>query len=77
MCDASYFFFYIPPFYVILPLFTMARPVILSFWLVVFDCTLTPTAKSRLNPRRRYQKKKNYVKTCFEQFLCHLQIDYT
>ncbi len=35
----------------------MAGPAILSFWLVVSDCTLTPRGKSRSNHRRENQNK--------------------
>ncbi len=38
--------------YATFSLFKMAGPAILSFWLVVFDCTLTPRGKSRSNQNK-------------------------
>ncbi len=66
--------FYVTLSYVTFSLFTVAGPAISSFWLVVSVCTLTPKVRSRSNPRKGKQNKK--VKTSFEQFLCHLQIDF-
>ncbi len=45
--------------YVTFSLFTVAGPAILSFLLVVSDCTLTPRGKSKSNPIRENQNKIN------------------
>jgi len=42
----------------------------LSFWLVVSDCTLIQIIS------QKGISKQNKVKTYFEQFICHLQIDF-
>ena len=62
-CDVLFFFTFRPnpnppiSCYVTFSLFTKAGPAILSFWLVVSDCTLTPRGKSKSNPRRENQNK--------------------
>ncbi len=48
----------------------MAGPAILSFWLVVSDCTLTPRGKSISNPTRENQNKIKLNRKSDVTFFC-------